>query len=263
MWPTIPPDISPALYFTCVGLAVLITGVSKSGFGGSTFIAAVPLMATVMPTRHMLGIMLPMLIAADVLSNLHFIRAWNWRFLRPMLAGALVGIVIGTAVLFSLQQTAQATIDTVLSILIGSICLLFVVVQVYTLTGRKVPTLPAGRGSSLGVGVTCGVVSTLSHTAGPIATLYLLHARLEKRILVGSLLLFFIIVNVAKVPTYVYLGIINGSTLRDSIWFIPLLPVGTLAGAWMHKHLKETPFLIIMYTATAATAGHMVFRALR
>ena len=58
MWPTIPPDVPAGLYYTCVAIAVLVAGVSKSGFGGSTFIAAVPLMATVMPTRHMLGRML-------------------------------------------------------------------------------------------------------------------------------------------------------------------------------------------------------------
>lgn len=261
MWPSIPPDVSPAMYYVCVGVAVLITGISKSGFGGSTFITAVPVMATVMPTRHMLGIMLPMLIAADVLSNLHYLRAWDWRFLRPMIAGAAVGIAAGTALLLALQQTAAETVDQVLSILIGSICLVFVVVQVTALTGRRVPTLPANRASSAGIGVTCGVVSTLSHTAGPIATLYLLHAKLEKRVLVGSLLLFFLLVNTAKVPTYVALDIINADTLRDSIWFIPLLPVGTLAGAWMHKHLRETLFLVIMYTATAATAGNMVLKA--
>ena len=80
--------MSPTAYYVCVGLAVLVIGLSKAGFGGGIGILAMPLAGAVLPPTRMLGILLPILIAADVLSNLHYLKAWEGRLLRPLLAGA-------------------------------------------------------------------------------------------------------------------------------------------------------------------------------
>ncbi len=262
IWPEIPPEIAPWVYYLCVSSAVLIVGISKAGFGGGTGIVAVPVMAVVMEPEHMLGVLLPVLIAADVLSNLHYLKEYEWRFLRPLLAGAVGGVILGCIGFFYFQQYEPVRFQQGLKILIGAICLIFVALQVYGLTGRKVPTLPSHPASSVGVGALAGFVSSISHSAGPLVTLYLLQEKLEKRRLVGTLLFFFLLVNVAKVPTYVAMGTINASTLRDSIWFIPLIPVGTLAGAWMNKRVPEKPFVIILYAAAAITAGYVIFVSL-
>ncbi len=262
IWPRIPPEVNPALYYACVGISVLFIGISKAGFGGGTGILAIPLMAAVMPAPRMLGILLPLLIAADILSNLHHLGAYAWRLLRPMLAGAVLGITAGTVVLWLLRRSDPESFQNGLALLVGSICLVFVVVQLYGLTGRKVPTLPPHPASSAAVGGLAGLVSTLSHSAGPIATLYLLQQKVEKRLMVGSLVLFFLLVNIAKVPTFVVQGYINVETLRDSVWFIPLIPLGTLAGAWMNRRIPEKPFAVILYIAAAGTAGHMIYTAL-
>ncbi len=185
MWPTIPADITPALYYSCVGIAVLIIGISKAGFGGGVGILALPVMAVVMPASHMLGVLLPVLIAADVLSNLHYLREYEWRLLSWLLLGAIGGVLAGTLGFWFLQQTNIEVFQTVLSLLIGSICLIVVAMQVYRLFGKEIPTLPSRPGSSLAVGFVAGGVSTLSHSAGPIVTIYLLQEQVAKRKLVG------------------------------------------------------------------------------
>jgi len=93
-------------------------------------------------------------------------------------------------------------------------------------------------------------------------TLYLLQEKLEKRILVGTLVFFFLVVNVAKLPTFVAMGWIDASTLRDAIWTIPLLPLGTLGGVWLNRRVPEKPFIVVMYAATTLTAAHMIYRAM-
>jgi uncharacterized protein len=251
---------SPTTYYACVGLAVLVIGLSKAGFGGGIGILAMPLTAAAMPgqPQRMLGILLPILILADILSNLHYLKAWETRLLKPLLAGAAAGILLGSAGVLWMQRVNPEAFKKGLSLLIGGICLLFVLIQLPGLWGRPIRSLPPGRGSSLAVGGVAGFVSTMSHGAGPIVTLYLLQDKLEKRILVGTLVFFFLLVNVAKVPTYVAMGWINGSTLRDGLWTLPLLPLGTLAGAALHKRVPEKPFIVILYLATAATALHMI-----
>ena len=44
-------------------------GMSKAGFGGAAGIAAIPVMGSVMTADHMLGVMLPLLIAADIVAG--------------------------------------------------------------------------------------------------------------------------------------------------------------------------------------------------
>jgi uncharacterized membrane protein YfcA len=216
-----------------------------------------------MPAPHMLGVQLPLLIAADALSNLHHLKNYEWRILKPLVWGALAGVVLGSFVFWKLQKTDPVRVQHGLSILIGSVCLAFVAIQAWGLTGRRVPTLPSHPASSVAVGTTAGFVSTLSHGAGPLVSLYLLQEKLPRQILVGTQVFYFLLVNSAKVPTYVHFKVINRSTLLDSIWFIPLIPLGTLAGAWMIKRVPEKPFAIILYVAAAVTAGHMIWASTR
>jgi uncharacterized membrane protein YfcA len=222
-------------------------------------------MALVMKPAHMLGIMLPLLVACDCFSILHYLGEHDWKRLRWLLPGLIAGIVVGTGVLVALRGMPPVEFNTLMKGIVGIICLAVVALQVYRLFGREVPTLPPHPASAFTVGGVAGCVSTINHAAGPIVTIYLLQEKLEKRRLVGTLLLYFLIGNAAKLPTYMLLPmsdgrpLINASTLRDSIWFIPLIPIGTLIGAWMNRHVKEKPFAAIMYVAAAASAAHMIW----
>lgn len=262
IWPQIPSGVEPWIYFLSVGSAVFVVGLSKAGFGGGIGIVAVPLMGSVMPPQHMLGVLLPLLIAADLLSNLHHLRAYEWRLLGPLLWGGAAGIAAGSAVFWLIRRSDPAGFQKTLALLIGGICVAFVAIQAWSLAGRRVPTLPSHPASGIAVGGLAGFVSTISHSAGPLVTLYLLGEKVEKRRLVGTLVFYFLLVNVSKVPTFVALGTINAATLRDSIWLIPLVPLGTLAGAWLHPRVPERPFAAILYAAALLTAGHMIWSAL-
>jgi uncharacterized protein len=270
--PTIPAGVPPWWYYTAIGLSVVLTGLSKAGFGGGVGILALPLMALVVGPAQMLGITLPLLIVCDILSNLHHLGHYDWKQLRGLLPGAVGGVVLGTAVLWQLRGMPPEQFNHIMSLVIGGICLAVVAMQAYRLTGREVPTLPPHPASAVGVGFVAGTVSTINHSAGPIVTVYLLHAKLPKRLLTGTLLLYFLLINSVKVPTYLFMPLmkaadgsmhpfINAATLHDSIWFIPLIPVGTLLGAWMHHRIPEKPFNAVMYLAAAATAGQMVIKS--
>src|SRR5262249_9373136 len=121
MLPHIPDGVTPTWYFVCVGLAVLVTGISKGGFGGGTGILAIPLMSLVMGPRQMLGVMLPLLIACDVLSNLHYLGEYDWSRLRWLLPGAVVGIVIGTITLYAMRGMPLVEFNQLMNFIIGVI----------------------------------------------------------------------------------------------------------------------------------------------
>ena len=82
--------------WTVAVLAVLMTGISKAGLGGALGGLAVPLMSIWLTPRDAVAIVLPLLIATDLVG----IRAWKgqaeWSDLRLLIPSAILGIVVGT-----------------------------------------------------------------------------------------------------------------------------------------------------------------------
>ena len=269
--PTIPPSIAAWEYYLLVGAGILIVGISKGGFGGGIGILAVPLLALAMEPAHMLGVLLPVLIACDIFSNLHYIKEQDWTKLKWLIPGAVVGIGIGTVVLVFLRDVPPLQFRQIMSGMIGFMCLLVVAMQVWRMLGKEIPTLPPHPASGMTVGGIAGAASTLNHSAGPIIMVYLLQEKMAKRPFVATMLMYFLIGNTLKLPTYLLLPMpmpdgpdrpfINADTLSDSIWFIPLIPIGTFFGARMNKWIPEKPFAAIMYIAAAVAAARLLYKA--
>src|SRR5690606_33746259 len=85
-------------YFVTIAvIAVLIVGLSKAGLLGSLGMVGVPLLTLVMPARDAAGMMLPVLLAMDVIAIWTYRKEVDWRILRVMLPGAAVGTLLGWA----------------------------------------------------------------------------------------------------------------------------------------------------------------------
>ncbi len=260
MLPELPADTSLWWYITALGLGVLVIGIAKAGFGGGVGIIAVPLVANALPAERAIGVMLPILIFADLFSVWSHRKGVSWRHMWPLLVGAAAGVAIGTWVLWTFQETGRLT--WALNLTVGSVCLLFVALQIYRMLGGHVPRIPPGPVGGGTSGGLAGVVSTIAHAAGPIISIYLLEQRLDKARLVATMVLFFLVLNCLKLPTYAGLGLITTKTLIESVLFAAFVPIGIVAGLWMHKRLAERPFVLIMYLGAAAAGGRMLYMAL-
>src|SRR5688500_8744866 len=211
--PRIPDGVAPAWYYLCVGAGVLLTAVSKTGFGGGIGIVALPLMAAVRGAREMLGVMLPLLVLCDALGILHYLGAYDRDRLKWMVPGALAGVGVGTVILLLLRGMPPAAFNDAMMLVVGVLCLAIVALQAWRLTGRAVPTLPPHPASAASVGLVAGAVSTVNNAAGPIVSIYLLRERLEKRVLVGTMLAYTLLINTAKLPTYLWVDMPDGRPL--------------------------------------------------
>lgn len=260
--PTPPTETSAWVYYSLVISAVIVMGIAKSGFGGGIGILAVPLIANAMPPERALGVMLPILIVADSFAVYQHRRQWSWSHMRPALLGAVLGIGLGTLLFFLLQSGSKDGIANMLSILVGSICLVMVGVQVYRLCSGHVPTLPGNKPTGVGVGAAAGFTSMLAHAAGPIMSIYWLDQKLGKRALTGSLVLYFILVNTAKLPSYVALDMITLATLKESAVFALFVPIGSLLGIVMHHRIPEKPFTAVMYAGAAVAGGWLIVKVM-
>ena len=84
----------PHFYAVAVPAALLM-GLGKSGFASGIGALAVPLMALAVPVPQAAAIMLPLLLAADVMGLAQLVRHCDWRLVRLLLPPGLVGVVAG------------------------------------------------------------------------------------------------------------------------------------------------------------------------
>src|SRR4051794_4844301 len=73
-----------------LGVGAFIIGLAKAGFGGGMGIAVAPMLATVMPSRAAIGLMLPLLLAGDVMTLVGYRGGWDRRNLIEILPGAIL-----------------------------------------------------------------------------------------------------------------------------------------------------------------------------
>ena len=101
------------LGYLYVGLAVVLLGLSKGGFGGVGATAAVPLMALGVDAELALGALLVLLLCADVVSVTAHLKHADTKIIWVTLPSAAIGILLGASVI----AVAPATL---IGIVIGS-----------------------------------------------------------------------------------------------------------------------------------------------
>lgn len=222
-------------------IAILLTGISKSGLGGALGGLAVPFMSMWMSPRDAVAVMLPVLIAMDLFG----IRAWrgkaDWAELRLLLPASLAGIAVGTLA-FGVMS------DRMVKGAVGLIAVVFAADRLLRRPMSDAPTAPLPRLARL-CGVGAGFTSTLAHAGGPPLMIYLLTRGLPRQAFAATSVFFFAALNLAKLPFYLGLDLFTRDTLVMSAMLLPLVPVGVWTGMRLLQHIPERPFYLL---ATAA-----------
>jgi uncharacterized membrane protein YfcA len=239
----------PAFYLVAIP-AVLIFGISKGGFGGGLGIAAVPLMALVVSPATAAGIMLPPLILMDVIGVWAYRHRFDHRIVRAMLPGALAGIALAALAFRYLD-------DNLVRVLLGVIAAGFA--ADYFLR-RKSATPPKPHRARLAAfwGGVAGFTSTVAHSGGPPANIYLLPLKLDKSVFVGSMIILFTLINAAKVVPYALLGLFTPANLLASLALAPVAAVGMLAGIWLHDKVDQVLFYRLCYVFVFLTGLKLI-----
>jgi hypothetical protein len=253
------PDLPPAFYAVAI-FAILLTGVSKGGFGGGSAGIAVPLMSIFIAPPEAAAIMLPILCAMDVFG-LHAYRGrWSREHLAILLPGALVGIVGGAFAFGAMSPNA-------IRLVVGGIAVVFALNRWFKLSERLAARLaasrkPPGRVAGAFWGALSGFTSTLAHAGGPPFVIYMLPHKPDKTTFVATSVVFFLIVNYVKLVPYYFLGQLNVENLATSLLFAPLAPIGIWLGVWLHKHLTEGVFYSVTNLLLFTSGAKLVWDAL-
>ena len=78
------------IFILMAAVVAFLIGLSKGGLGGMLGALAVPMMALVMPAREVIGLVLPLLMFADIFAVALHWKRWDRRLVMLLIPGAVV-----------------------------------------------------------------------------------------------------------------------------------------------------------------------------
>ena len=212
----------------------IFIGLSKTGIPG-VGIFSVALFTLVYPTADSPGLVLPLLIAADIVAVKAYHRHAQWKHLWRLFPWAAAGIVVG-------YLTMEVLKDTAVTKIIGATLLLMVGLHLWRKRTSEEEAIPKGMVFSGTMGLSAGFTTMVANAAGPIMTLYLLAMRLPKLEFIGTGAWYFFILNSFKVPFQADLGNINVRSLFIDGVLLPFVLAGALWGKNLLPRLNQDLF---------------------
>jgi uncharacterized membrane protein YfcA len=223
------------MHWVVLGVGALIMGLSKGGIPGAGNLT-VALYVLVLedalgPSGVALsvGLLLPVLVSADVVSTIVYRKYVEWTHVRRLLPYFMVGVLVGwfTFDYFQAEGRGESLKVLIGVILLGMTLLRFLHLQLSK--NRKTDTLQVPRFLGPVLGLVGGMATMLANAAGPIAQFYLLAMKLPKYAFIGTSAWLFLIVNVSKVPLMYELEVLTIEIFSVCVWlFIP-----AMLGAWI------------------------------
>jgi uncharacterized protein len=252
--------IPAPVFWVFVGLAVLIQGISKSGFAGGAGILALPLMMLVMPVNLVSATLLPLLILCDMNAIYHHRRNQVWRVVMQIYLPSCIGILIGAWVWWRIGQEGVGEWSLPIKRFVGVIAILFALYIIGKEAALSwVSRYKPGTKTAIVAGVAAGFCSTIAHAAGPIVSLFIFSQGLGKSLFVGTVAWTFTLINLTKLPFYIGVGLIQRDVLLFGLVLVPLIPVGSYLGKWMHHRVSESLFNRVILVLTFIAGLQLVF----
>jgi uncharacterized membrane protein YfcA len=245
-------DLSLLDWITIASCAAIV-GISKTGIPGIG-ILAVPLLAIVFEdTNESTGLLLGILILADIFAIIYHRQNAKWHHIIRLLPATLCGIIVGY---FGMKVITSEQLKP----LIGVIVLIMLGLNYWRLKRKNEDkNIPSPLWLSFWLGFLAGVTTMMANAAGPVMIIYLIAMRLPKMQFVGTAAWFFFIVNWIKVPFQVDLGNMNWESVKINLMMLPFIFIGAISGYFFLKRLPQKAFTAIAQLLAAAAAVKLLF----
>lgn len=246
-----PLITDPGFYAVAIP-AVLLLGISKSGFGTGFGSLAVPLMALSVTVPQAAAILMPVLLFMDLLALAAFRKEFDFKFLRFLIPFGLLGTVIGALLFKSLDAQIVAG-------LVGGFTLLFLAQRLLFPPRPDSPPPPRWVGALLTV--TSGFTSFVAHAGGPPISAYVIPMRLSPVKFAATMTFFFFVINLSKWGPYAWLGLLDLRNMSTSLVLLPLVPLGVGFGVRMAKRISPVYFYRFVYAGMFLTGAKLLWDA--
>jgi uncharacterized protein len=229
------PELNHDPIFVAIVIALLgfLIGVTKGGFNTLGALLT-PVLSLVLPVSTAVGVLLPMLIVGDAFAIYMYWREWDATLVRRMLPAGIIGTLTGTYLLATLSPN---TLRVALAIFV-------LLLVTYKLASDRITRLAyqPHRWHAPAAGGLAGIASGMFNNGGPPFNSYLLLQKLPPRLFIATTALFFAILNLIKVPGFLYTGVLNVPVLLSLWWVFPFIPLGIWVARWLVTRVDQPTF---------------------
>ena len=231
-------------------LCAIGIGMAKTGLGGIGLLI-VPVMAGIFGAKSSTGIVLILLIMADLFGVGYYHQHADIKKIIRLAPSAIVGIFIGVIVGDSISEDNFKIILST-TVLLGALLTVF---QRTEKNSENINTI-----FTIFVGLLGGFSTMVGNAAGPIMTIYFLSMGFKKNKFIGTAAWFFLLVNLFKVPFQIFIWktIDMGVFLFDLCLF-PLIYMGAITGVWIVKKIPEKPYRIFLIVSVLLSTIRLLF----
>jgi uncharacterized membrane protein YfcA len=246
--------IAGPLLWLFAALGAFMVGVSKAGITGLS-ILSIALFTQVFPSsKQASGLVLPLLIFGDFVAVFAYRKHTQWHYVWRLFPWTALGVVLGYLALGRISDHATKS-------LIGGIIVSLAALSFW----RKYISVPNDKRTAMLhwsvaalIGVLAGFITLVANAAGPLMAIYLVAMRLPKMEYVGTAAVFFMLLNLFKVPFMVDLGLITVQSFGFNLMLAPAVLLGAVAGRWLLMRVNQSLFEQLVL-ALSAIGGILLF----
>lgn len=249
------PSLSPHSWFVIVIVALLgfLIGFSKGGFT-ALYAVLTPLLSLVLPNVALaVGILLPMLMVGDVFVIYSYWGEWDGRLVRQMLPGAVAGVIAGTLLLARLPANVMRWALAIFTLLM--VVYKFVSDAISSLRYQSRPW------HSPAVGGLAGLASAMFNNGGPVLNSYLLLKNTSPRVFIANSALFFALLNLIKVPGFLYTRVLDLPLLLSFWWVFLFIPLGIWAARLLITRVTPLAFEWLIIILLIFSSGLLIWQS--
>ena len=248
------PLITDPFFYAVAVPAVVMLGISKSGFGAGFGSLAVPVMALAVAVPQAAAILMPVLLLMDLLGMAAFRKSFDLKLLKFLVPCGLLGTVVG-ALLFKVLDAR------LVAGMVGVFTLLFLAQRLLFPPKADSPPPPKWLGAVLTV--TAGFTSFVSHAGGPPLSAYVIPLRMSPLQFTATMAVFFFVINLSKWIPYALLGLLDLRNMATSLVLLPLAPVGVWLGVRLAKSISPQLFYRLLSVGMLLTGCKLVWDGFR
>lgn len=232
-----------------------LIGFSKTA-GTSLSSIIIPIMVDVFPAKEATGILCLAFFIASFHAVYHYRHHIKWHYYFKLAAGTFIGLILGS---FFIQEADNDAIKLTVGLIILAMLAFNVGQQRYIafFNPDKKNIL-----FSLISGTVIGFSSLVANAGSPIMAIYLLIHKENKADLIGTLVMFFFLIDIVKIPVNLWLKVVTYESLRLNYIMLPMMVVGGFIGILFVKWVSENRFRKLLEVLTFVGSVKLIYRPL-
>lgn len=225
----------------------MLIGMSKVGIPGVSMIV-VPALAFIFGAKASTGVLLPILMMADIFGVAYYRRHANWNHLVKVLPWAMIGLLLALWI-------GELVNDEQFKNMIAILVFLSIGLMLWQDKRKGTNLFPDKWWFAASMGILGGFATMIGNVAGPVFAIYLLAMHLPKNSFIGTGAWFFMIINFAKFPLQLFVwDNISLETLTIDLMTLPAIALGAFTGIRLVKIIPENTYRGFVIAITAISA---------